>query len=280
MTKKTFSQDWEDYELLDAGGEKKLERWGDIITIRPERQAYFRSGLSFQQWEEMAHFEFIPKGKQSGSWKSLKTGTPKKWSISYQKLVFQLELTKFKHVGLFPEQAVNWNLIKRHLSENKKMLNLFAYTGAASIVGKSTSADVTHVDSVRQLISWAKDNMEASGLTDIRWTHEDAMKFAQREQKRGNKYELIIMDPPAWGIGAKKEKWKIEHKLEELIHTAHDLLSNEGLLILNTYSPRVELEDIANYAQQKFSKIEVSELWKKTKTKKDLFYGHLLHAYK
>lgn len=280
MAKKNFSPDWPDYELLDAGGEKKLERWGEIFTIRPERQAYFQTGIPFEEWYTMAHLEFIPKGKQSGTWKTLKDLPNKEWTVNFNQLSFQLETTKFKHVGLFPEQATNWQYILKHLQPEDKMLNLFAYTGAASIVGKSTGADVTHVDSVKQLISWAKSNMEASGLQDIRWIHEDALKFAQRELKRGNKYKLILMDPPAWGIGANKEKWKIEHKLEELIKTASQLLEDNGLLILNTYSPKVTLEDIEYYAKKYFQNVDTSELWKKTSTNKEMFYGHLLRGTK
>lgn len=280
MAKKIYSPDWLDYELLDAGGEKKLERWGEIITIRPERQAYFRSGMPFTEWAEMAHLEFIESNGQTGKWKILKEFSEADWQVNFQDLSFNLETTKFKHVGLFPEQASNWQLISKHLNPGMKMLNLFAYTGAASIVGRATGAEVTHVDSVKQLISWAKTNMEASGLENIRWIHDDALKFAQKEIKRGNHYDLIVMDPPAWGIGANKEKWKIEDKLAELIENASELLSPNGLLILNTYSPKVNLEDIQKYAEGFFKEVEVGELWKKTTTKKEMFFGHLLRGYK
>lgn len=280
MSKKIYSQDWKDYELIDAGGDKKLERWGNIITIRPERQAYFQLGMSLKEWHDLAHLEFISQGKTSGEWIKLKNLEEVNWCIDYEDLTFQLETTKFKHVGLFPEQATNWKLISEHLKPEMKMLNLFAYTGAASIVGRSVGADVTHVDSVKQLISWTKINMELSKLDGIRWIHEDALKFAQRELKRGNSYDLIVMDPPAWGIGANKEKWKIEHKLEELIGIAARLLHPGGLLILNTYSPKVNLEQIYSYAEPYFKKIKVAELWKKTTTNKEVFFGHLLRGTK
>ncbi len=280
MAEKTYSENWKDYELIDAGNERKLERWGNIVTIRPERQAYFKPGMPVEEWNEIAHLEFVPKGNSAGSWFTRQTLPDGDWKIQYKELTFLLETTKFKHVGLFPEQASNWNLIANHLSPGMKMLNLFAYTGAASVVGKSKGAEVTHVDSVKQLISWAKSNMEASGLNDIRWMHEDAMKFAQRELKRGNLYHLIVMDPPAWGIGANKEKWKIEQKLEELIEIASQLLHSGGLLILNTYSPKVKLKEINYFAKKHFKKVEASELWKKTFTEKDMFFGHLLRAYK
>lgn len=280
MPKKIYSQDWEDYKLIDAGNNRKLESWGDIVTIRPERQAYFQASMPVNEWDDLAHLEFIPKGKSSGEWVQFKDFDSSNWFVNYKDLTFQLETTKFKHLGLFPEQATNWDLITKHLKPKMKMLNLFAYTGAASIVGRAAGAEVTHVDSVKQLISWAKTNMELSKLEGIRWIHEDALKFAQRELKRGNFYDLIVMDPPAWGIGAKNEKWKIEHQLEGLIEIASQLLLPGGLLILNTYSPKVNLTDIYSYANKYFKKIDVSELWKKTTTNKEMFFGHLLRGVK
>ena len=162
-------------------------------------------------------------------------------------------------------------------SENR-FLNLFAYTGAASCIAKSTEAETIHVDSVKQLISWARTNQELSQLSDIKWVHEDALKFVEREIKRGNKYDGIIMDPPAWGIGAKGEKWKLEDKLETLIIGAKSVLTKNGFLILNTYSPTISLQDIQQLANKHFdkSKIEVKELWMKSTTGKDLYYGNLL----
>ncbi|MFN5844461.1 MAG: class I SAM-dependent methyltransferase, partial [Flavobacteriia bacterium] len=219
-----YSTPWSDYELIDAGGGKKLERWGKIITIRPEVQAYFKSEKTFKEWEQMAHWEFVSKGGQSGVWKALKKDVPRQWSISFEKLHFHLELTKFKHLGLFPEQRTNWDFIKKHIGSDDKFLNLFAYTGAASCVARYTGAETYHVDSVKQLISWARQNMEESRLLNIKWVLEDALKFVVREQKRGNKYKGIIMDPPAWGLGAKGEKWKLEEKIDELLATAASLM--------------------------------------------------------
>lgn len=280
MANKVFSSDWNDYELIDSGDGRKLERWGNIITIRPEVQAYFKSESSYEEWKKIAHLEFIQKDSKSGKWEFLKEVSIENWQISYKSLILNLELTKFKHVGIFPEQATNWEFIIETLSPSSKMLNLFAYTGVASIIGKATGADVTHVDSVKQLITWARKNMESSQQKNIRWIHEDALKFAQREVKRENKYDLIIMDPPAWGIGVKNEKWKIEDKLAELISTASKLLNPKGVLILNTYSPKVELEDIKLHSSSFFSRIELSELWKKSTSGKKLFYGHLMRAWK
>jgi 23S rRNA (cytosine1962-C5)-methyltransferase len=273
-----YTESWKEYELIDAGGGKKLERWGSIITIRPEVQAYFKSEKSFVEWNEMAHFEFISKGAQSGQWKTLKQNTPSSWEISYKSIKIQLELTKFKHVGLFPEQRINWDYLSSRLNTEKRFLNLFAYTGAASCMSKTKGAETIHVDSVKQLISWAKSNQDLSQLSDIKWVHEDALKFAEREIKRGNKYDGIIMDPPAWGIGAKGEKWKLEDKLETLMKSAKALLNKDGFLILNTYSPTISLKDVKRLSNIHFPNIkkELTELWMKTSTGKDLYYGVLL----
>lgn len=271
---------WTDYELIDAGGGKKLERWGSIITIRPEVQAYFRSVKSFAEWRNLAHWEFLEKGGQTGVWTPIKRNAPKEWQIAYKQLTFQLKLTKFKHVGLFPEQRINWDFITEGLQHDTKFLNLFAYTGAASVVAKQAGAETIHVDSVKQLISWAKENMESSGLENIKWVHEDALKFAQREVKRGRSYDGIIMDPPAWGIGAKKEKWKLEDKLDELIRNAATLIGKKGFLVINTYSPQVELDFLQSIANRYLGGRNplVQELWMKTTTGKELFYGNVLRV--
>jgi len=275
-----YTTGWEDYELIDAGGGKKLERWGEIITIRPEVQAYFKSELPFSEWSKQAHFEFISKGGQKGEWKELKPGTPFNWSIQFNQLSFQLELTKFKHVGLFPEQRINWDFITSKLAPEKRFLNLFAYTGAASCVARNTKAETVHVDSVKQLIGWSKINQEASHLENIKWVHEDALKFAEREAKRGNKYDGIIMDPPAWGIGAKNEKWKLEDKLESLFLSITQILDKKGFLILNTYSPSITLKDIELLSKRYFSdyNYDIKELWMISTSGKKLYYGNLLRV--
>jgi 23S rRNA (cytosine1962-C5)-methyltransferase len=275
-----YTTGWKDYELIDAGGGKKLERWGNILTIRPEFQAYFKTEKTFKEWEQIAHWEFVQKGGQSGVWKPLKKNVPKKWSISYAQLTFQLELTKFKHVGLFPEQRINWDFIKANLRSEDKFLNLFAYTGAASCVARYQGAETLHVDSVKQLISWARDNMESSRLLNVKWVLEDALKFAAREQKRGNKYKGIVMDPPAWGLGVKGEKWKLEDKIDELMAATADLLEPEGFLIMNTYSPTLDVPMIQSLAEMYFSNrsFQVKELWMKTTTGKDLYFGNVLRV--
>lgn len=275
---KWFNKGFSEYELIDAGGGKKFERWGDVYTIRPEVQAYFKSGESFEKWRTYNPLVFEESSGTKGKWLSPQIS----WQIKFNALVFNLETTNFKHVGIFPEQQINWSYIESNLQVNQRFLNLFAYTGAVSIVARSTGAEVVHVDSVKQLISWAKKNMTDSGLEGIKWVHEDALKFAQREVKRGNKYHGIVMDPPAWGIGAKGEKWKIEDKLSSLIETAYALLEKDGFLILNTYSPRISLDDIKAKALNYFSenKLEIGELWTETKSGKQLFHGHLLRARK
>jgi 23S rRNA (cytosine1962-C5)-methyltransferase len=277
-----YGSSWPDYELLDAGDGKKLERWGKVITIRPEIQANFKPGWPYAQWLDMAHWEFEEQSSTQGSWLNIKPQAPEQWLISYENLNFGLKLTKFKHVGLFPEQQANWRFIKDRVSAGQKVLNLFAYTGAASLVAREAGAEVVHVDAIKQLITWANENKERSRLSDIKWVHEDALKFAQRELKRGNKYDGIIMDPPAWGLGAKGEKWKLENHLSGLIETAHGLMNPGAFLILNTYSPKVDMADLAESAGRYFSasQVEIKQLWMLTKTGKELYCGNLLRAIK
>jgi 23S rRNA (cytosine1962-C5)-methyltransferase len=277
-----YASPWPDYELLDAGDGKKLERWGKVITIRPEIQADFKPGWPYSQWLDMAHWEFEELSSTQGRWLNIKPQAPEQWLISYENLNFGLKLTKFKHVGLFPEQQANWRFIKQRASAGQKVLNLFAYTGAASLVAREAGADVVHVDAIKQLITWANENKERSHLSDIKWVHEDALKFALRELKRGNKYDGIIMDPPAWGLGAKGEKWKLENHLAGLIETAHGLMNPGAFLILNTYSPKVDLMDLAESARRYFSasQVDIKQLWMPAKTGKELYYGNLLRAIK
>jgi 23S rRNA (cytosine1962-C5)-methyltransferase len=275
-----YATAWPDYELLDAGEGKKLERWGAVVTIRPEIQADFKPGWPFSQWQAMADWEFEELSSTQGNWKNLDPQAPEQWGIAYGQLNFGLKLTKFKHVGLFPEQQANWRFIQERVKAGQKILNLFAYTGAASLAARAGGADVVHVDSVKQMLGWANENMERSNLSDVKWVLEDAMKFARRELKRGNRYDGIIMDPPAWGLGAKGEKWKLENHLSGLIETAHGLMNPGAFLILNTYSPKVELADLAGSAAQYFSanQVEIKQLWMSARTGKALFYGNLLRA--
>jgi 23S rRNA (cytosine1962-C5)-methyltransferase len=256
LTPSNFS----DYELIDCGNFSKLERFGKIILIRPEPQAVWEPVLSAHEWRKMAHAEFEQKSSYAGNWKQLKE-IKSNWNIFYSlgngRIGFKLSMTGFKHVGVFPEQSVNWDFIYKNLSQMKQpsFLNLFAYTGGASLAAKAAGADVVHVDSVKQVVSWARENMELSGLDNIRWTVEDALKFVKREVKRGKKYQGIALDPPAYGIGANGERWKLEEQLNELVGETAQLLDTENYLyILNCYSLGFSSLIVENVLQQHFPK--------------------------
>lgn len=236
-----------DYELIDSGNFLKLERFGKYTTIRPEPQAVWTPKSSVEAWEKKADVRFIPKSSSSGSWQKFNAKMPDQWTIEYQipninkRIALRLGLTAFKHVGVFPEQAVNWQYIAESIQKINhkpvKFLNLFAYTGAASIAGKAAGADTTHLDSIKQVVNWASENQKLSGLSDIRWVVEDALKFVKREVKRGNIYQGIILDPPAYGHGPNGEKWKLEDQLNEMMTEVLKLLDPERhFFILNAYS--------------------------------------------
>lgn len=233
-------QHWKEYELIDSGNFEKLERFGQYILIRPEPQAVWDASLSMKEWENRAHAKFIYESNNTGVWKKYKK-MPDEWEMKYShlKLAFRCKLTAFKHVGIFPEQAVNWDYIAKAIGKSQKqlsVLNIFAYTGIASIASKYEHTMVTHVDSVKQVVNWAKENMSLSGKDDIRWIVEDARKFVQRELRRGKTYNGLIMDPPAFGRGAKGESWKLERDISQLLKEAGQLLAPDSFLILNTYS--------------------------------------------
>jgi 23S rRNA (cytosine1962-C5)-methyltransferase len=240
---------WDDYELIDTGGTEKLERFGKYILRRPEPQAVWQRTLSEKEWHDLAHATF-KRGRtqnadlEKGEW-ILKTGMPDQWFVQYKsnglKLKMRLGLTAFKHVGIFPEQAENWEYIyaaiKKISAEQVRVLNLFAYTGGASLAAKAAGADVVHVDSVRQVINWSVENMQASNLDGIRWVVEDAMKYVRREVKRGKTYHGIILDPPAYGRGPEGEKWILEDEINELIQLCSQLLeTSTSFFVLNLYS--------------------------------------------
>jgi 23S rRNA (cytosine1962-C5)-methyltransferase len=236
---------WKDYELLDCGDFEKLERFGEVILIRPEPQAVWAKALTEADWNRLHHIRFKGRSATSGEWIKKNAKTPDRWHISYKTpdiaIKFRMALTSFKHVGIFPEQAVNWDFIaqqvKRFKNSEPKILNLFAYTGGASLAAKAAGADTTHVDSIKQVVSWANENQEISGLKDIRWVVEDALKFVKRELKRGKKYNGIILDPPAYGHGPNGEKWKLEDHIQEMMQDVMQLLDEEEhFLILNAYS--------------------------------------------
>ncbi len=248
-----------DYELIDSGNFEKLERFGPYCMARPEPKALWDKTMSDAQWDRAIHTRFRPgagfgkAGKEdSGTWDRLKK-MDDQWYIRYRgsdgpAFSLRLGLTSFKHVGVFPEQAPNWEYIHantRRLCEKAraegkpvpKVLNLFAYTGAASLAAKSAGADVTHLDSVRQVVTWARGNMEQSRLDGIRWVVEDAMKFARREAKRGNVYQGIILDPPAYGHGPDGEKWKLDECLFDMLRCVSSILApQDAFMVLNLYS--------------------------------------------
>ena len=272
---------FKDYELIDSGNFEKLERFGEFITIRPEPQAIWNKIKSNQEWEKLAHTRFEAKSSSAGNWIKMKQ-MPDRWIIKYgNQLSFRLALTSFKHVGIFPEQAVNWDYIQQQIAKIKdkpvKFLNLFAYTGGASLAAKAAGADVTHVDSIKQVVSWANENQTHSGLKDTRWVVEDAMKFVKREIRRGNTYHGIIMDPPAYGHGTNGESWKLEKQLMELIEDSQQLLNkDEHFLILNTYSLGFSSLIIENLFQQtihKNSTLEIGELYLPSSTHQKLPLG-------
>ncbi len=260
------------YELIDCGDFEKLERWGNYITIRPEPQAVWHKVKTDAEWLKLAHVKFESKSSSSGLWRKLKN-MPDQWTISYKpnckhenELTFRLGLTSFKHVGLFPEQAVNWDYISNCIEsipvKNPKFLNIFAYTGAASVAARAAGADTTHVDSIKQVVTWANQNMQLSNQKDIRWVVEDAMKFVKREVKRGNTYNGIIMDPPAFGHGANGEKWKLEDQISELVSEVTKLLADKHFLILNAYSLGFSSIILENLLKQKAGKkLEIGELY-------------------
>lgn len=244
-------QNWSHYELIDSGDYEKLERFGKYTLRRPEPQAVWRKGLSEEEWKNQTDAWFkkekgktAAEGNEKGEW-ILKPKMPEQWFIDYEykkmRLRFRLGLTSFKHIGIFPEQASNWNFIYDTVTNIKtpspKVLNLFAYTGGASLAAKAAGADLSHVDSVKQVISWSRENMDASGLDNIRWVCEDALKFVKREAKRGKKYHGIILDPPAYGRGPDGEKWILEDNIAELMEACAALIEdNEAFCITNLYS--------------------------------------------
>lgn len=264
---------WKDYELIDCGDFEKLERFGDLVLIRPEPQAVWKKLLSESEWTRLHHIRFKGRSATAGDWIKKNKALPDRWLISYQNptasINFRLGLTSFKHVGIFPEQAVNWDYIIKGINDfqasQPKVLNLFAYTGGASLAAKAAGADVTHVDSIKQVVTWANENQELSGLSGIRWVVEDALKFVKRELKRGKKYHGVILDPPAYGHGPNGEKWKLEDQIQEMMEDVVLLLDEqEHFLILNTYSlgfSSVIVENLIRSSFPRVTNLETGELF-------------------
>lgn len=286
---------WKDYELIDCGDFEKLERFGKYILIRPEPQAIWTKSLSDDAWKKMAHAKFTREQKDKfrftddvkGGW-SKTPSMPDSWNVVYEyndlRLTLRLALTGFGHVGIFPEQGNNWNFIYETVTSwkksNKRVLNLFAYTGAASVVARIGGAEVIHCDASRPGINWANQNMQLNDQRDIRWVYEDAFKFVKREVKRGNKYNGLIMDPPPYGRGPEGEKWTLQEQLNELVSLSSKLLEErDAFFILSMYA--VGLSPVVGYNVVKthFPDVqpETGEFFLKSKEKeKDLPMGTFL----
>ncbi|MBC3785772.1 class I SAM-dependent methyltransferase [Spirosoma utsteinense] len=283
---------WSDYELIDSGDFQKLERFGTFVLARPEPQAIWKKSLSDEEWGRRTNalFRRDRQSPERGDWQT----TPDMrdpWYVSFRQgglnLTFKLALTSFKHVGLFPEQADNWTYIYDKVTEmssngsgavaQPNVLNLFAYTGGASLAARQAGAAVTHVDAVKPVISWARENMDHSELDNIRWVVEDATKFVRREVRRGNRYNGIIMDPPAYGRGPDGEKWVLEEHLGDLLRSCADLLDREDFFfIINLYSLGFSSLILENLIRQTFGQVpnaEWGELFMKDSDQKRLPLG-------
>ncbi|MCL2707756.1 MAG: class I SAM-dependent methyltransferase [Defluviitaleaceae bacterium] len=233
---------WRDYSLIDCGGGEKLERWGEIITSRPDPQAIWPSSLSKSVWDA-CHMRYLRNNSGGGSWElNVKKASPAAWTINYGDLKFKIRPTDFKHMGLFPEQAPNWDFVSEQIKKRARkttVLNLFGYTGGATVACAAAGAEVTHVDSAKGMNQWAKENIELSNLSGkpCRLLVDDAVKFVMRETRRGNKYDAIIMDPPVYGRGPSGELWKLADRLYGLIDSCAKLLSDDpAFLLLNVYT--------------------------------------------
>ena len=263
-------QFWKDYELIDCGNFEKLERFGEFVFRRPEPQAVWDKVLPESEWQK-ADAIFKGDSATTGSWIKKKP-IPERWEIQYksEQLNFKMKLatTAFKHVGLFPEQADNWEFtarsIKKMKGEEPNVLNLFAYTGGASLASRNAGAFTTHVDSIKQVVTWANDNASLNQFDKIRWMVEDAVKFVQREIRRGNTYNGIILDPPAYGHGPKGEKWKLEDQILGLMKDVAQLLNPEQhFLVLNTYSlgfSSLIVKNLLDQTMHKESKKTIGEI--------------------
>lgn len=240
-----IANNWKDYEVLDCSNGEKLERWGDYILVRPDPQVIWDTPKTLKGWKKMnGHYHRSSRG--GGEWEFF--NLPEQWTINYKSLTFNLKPFSFKHTGLFPEQATNWDWFSDLISKEKikrgndnpvKVLNLFAYTGGATLAAAAAGANVTHVDASKGMVNWAKENAVSSGLKDapIRWLVDDCVKFVEREIRRGNKYDAIIMDPPSYGRGPKGEIWKIEDSIHSFVKLCTQILSDKPLFFLiNSYT--------------------------------------------
>ena len=245
-----LAQGWEDYEVLDTGGGEKLERWGDVILQRPDPQTIWPPAAP-EKWRR-ADAVYHRSERGGGSWETRRQ-LPERWTVRYGDLRFYVRPTGFKHTGLFPEQAANWDWMREKITasgrKDVRVLNLFGYTGGATLACAAAGARVTHVDAAKGMVQWAKENRELCGLpeTSCRWIVEDAIRFVQREIRRGNTYDGILMDPPSYGRGPSGEVWKLENELYGLIDTAAQVLSPEPVFFLiNSYTTGFQASVLSN----------------------------------
>lgn len=262
-------KDFNDYEIVDSSRGMKLERWKDIYLLRPDPQVIWDNGDLLKKYSNI-NAVYYRSNKGGGHWENLKK-TPSDWQVNYQDLTFNIKQMGFKHTGLFPEQAVNWDYMMNKIKNSNrpiKVLNLFAYTGGASVACLKAGASVVHVDSSRGMVDWCKENVRDSGLEDrpIRYLVDDVVKFVQREIRRGNKYDAIIMDPPSYGRGSNGEVWDIEKDLDNLITLCSSLLSEKPLFFLiNSYTGGLTKEVINNLVKLRIlpnyqAKVEIEEI--------------------
>ncbi|MEP2447848.1 MAG: class I SAM-dependent methyltransferase [Balneola sp.] len=280
-----YPKKWKDYELIDHGNGRKLERFGTVILDRPEPSATWKKSLSDSEWNK-ADAVFSENKNQKGSWdKNLND-----WNISYpfgdSEIIFKLSQGSFKHPGIFPEQAENWEFINKKCKELTakgiipKFLNLFAYTGGASLAADLSGAEVTHIDSVKSVVNWARENAELNNIDSIRWIVEDAPTFVEKEIRRGNKYHGIIMDPPIFGLGPKGGRWKLNRDLPKLLEDVMKLLDEKNrFFIMNTYSPQLSLNELRHLLSKTNgfpSSYEADTLGLVSSTGKELLLGNLI----
>mgnify|MGYP003299136686 FL=1 len=235
------ANEWKDYEIIDASRGQKLERWKDVYLLRPDPQIVWDNGDLLEKYHSMINAVYYRSNKGGGHWENLRS-TPGSWNVNYKDLTFNIKQMGFKHTGLFPEQAVNWDIMSnkiKNAGREIRVLNLFAYTGGATVACLKAGAHVTHVDSSRGMIDWCKENVKSSKVdeTKVRFLVDDCVKLVKREIRRGNKYDAIIMDPPSYGRGANGEVWDIEKNLNYLIELCMEILSDEPLFFLiNSYT--------------------------------------------
>ena len=245
-----IARNWKDYEILDMANGEKLERWGNITLIRPDPQIIWKEKTFPEKWKK-ADARYVRSSSGGGNW-SYKNKLPKSWKITYNELTFNVKPMGFKHTGLFPEQAVNWDWMMNKIQNSKreiKVLNLFAYTGGATVACLKAGASVCHVDSSKGMCEWAKENVTSSGLRErpVRFLIDDVVKFVNREIRRGNKYDGIIMDPPSYGRGANGEVWKFEENIAPLIELCMNVLSEKPLFFLiNSYTTGISSQVLEN----------------------------------